>query len=408
MTLRVTQLLLFCLLLPATASAETWPQWRGLTRDGQCQQEWPESLTEERLKQQFHVDLGPSYSGPVVSEDRVFVTETIDEKLESVRAYSRETGEQAWQVTWEGAMKVPFFARANGSWIRSTPALDGDSLYVAGIRDVLVCLDTHNGAEKWRVDFTKVCGTGVPSFGCVCSPMVLGDHVIVQAGASVVKLDKANGDIVWRAMAEQGGMMGGAFSSPVIASIGGREQLLVQTRQQLAGLDLETGNVLWSQDVPAFRGMNILTPTVFGDGAFTSTYGGKSYFFSVTSNDQGFRVDEAWTNKVQGYMSSPVVIGDHAYMHLKNQRFACLDLTTGKEKWISKPFGKYWSLIANGNRILALDERGELLLIDASPEEFRLVDRRQISDESAWAHLAVADGQVFVRELKALAVYRWN
>ena len=31
----------------------------------------------------------------------------------------------------------------------------------------------------------------------------------------------------------------------------------------LAGVDPESGDVLWSQEVPAYRGMNILTPTVY-------------------------------------------------------------------------------------------------------------------------------------------------
>jgi len=31
------------------------------------------------------------------------------------------------------------------------PAYDGDSLYVAGMRDVLVCLDAKTGKQRWRV-----------------------------------------------------------------------------------------------------------------------------------------------------------------------------------------------------------------------------------------------------------------
>ena len=40
-----------------------------------------------------------------------------------------------WKAEWPGAMSVAFMAKRNGDWIRSTPAYDGDSLYVAGIRD---------------------------------------------------------------------------------------------------------------------------------------------------------------------------------------------------------------------------------------------------------------------------------
>ncbi len=392
-----------------TEAADSWTQWRGPARDGQCGQVWPNSLDEDRLRLQFQLELGPSYSGPIVADDSIFVTETHDEREEVVRALSREDGHELWQARWNGAMRVPFFARANGSWIRSTPAYDGDSVYVAGMKDVLVCLNAANGTERWRVDFVEACETSVPAFGFVCSPLVAGDHVYVQAGASLAKLDKHSGRIVWRALTDSGGMMGSAFSSPILAQLAGREQLLVQTRQSLAGVDAETGDVLWSRDVPAFRGMNILTPTVHGNGVFTSSYGGKSFLFTVAAGSEGkCEVRDAWENKLQGYMSTPVVIDGHAYLHLRNQRFACIDLESGTECWISKPFGKYWSLVASGDRILALDERGELLLIQADPEKFQLVDRRQVSDDSTWAHLAVADGQVFVRALRSLSVYRWQ
>lgn len=110
----------------------------------------------------------------------------------------------------------------------------------------------------------------------------------------------------------------------------------------------------------------------------------------------------------QAYMSSPVVIGSHAYLHLRNQRFTCIDLKSGKETWITKPYGQYWSMVAQGDRILALDERGEMLLIRTNPEKFELLDSRKISEASTWAHLAVCGDEIYVRELKAIAAYRWK
>ena len=146
-----------------------------------------------------------------------------------------------------------------------------------------------------------------------------GEHVYVQAGGSFVKLNKRNGETVWRSLEDSGGMNGSAFSSPFKATIAGQTQLLVQTRERLAG------------------------------------------------------VDEA----------------------------------TGQERWVTTPFGKYWSLVAQGQKILALDERGDLLLINANPEKFELLGQRHVSDSPTWAHLAVCGDEVFVRDLKGLTVYRW-
>ena len=401
--------LLSCQTIPAAEPAETWPQWRGPNRDGFSPgPEWPDSLAEDRLSLQWRVELGPGYPGPIVAADRVFVAETENEENEIVRALDRATGKELWRTSWPGAMSVPFMAKRNGDWIRSTPAYDGESLYVAGMRDVLVCLDAESGKERWRVDFMKEFKTPLPAFGFVCAPLVVGDYVYVQAGAGFCKVDKRTGKVAWRVLVDAGGMFGSAFSSPVYVPILGREQLVVQTRQKMAGVDADSGEVLWSMDIPAFLGMNILTPTVIGDSVFTASYGGGSRLLKFERADDKIKPIVAWKASFQGYMSNPVVIDGHAYLHMRNQRFTCVDLSDGKQKWTTKPYGEYWSLVARGDKILALDQRGELFLIRATPKKFDLVDSRKISDQETWGHLGIAGDEVFVRELKAVSAYRWR
>jgi hypothetical protein len=154
--------------------------------------------------------------------------------------------------------------------------------------------------------------------------------------------------------------------------------------------------------------MNIVTPTVHDGKVFTTSYGGGSWLFAVDPARAEKPVEQVWRNKIQGYMSTPVVIGGHAYVHLRNQRFACLDLATGKEAWVTKPFGRYWSLVAQGDRILALDETGDLRLIRATPEQYDLVGTAKVATAESWAHLAVEGDEVYVRDLEGLSAYRWK
>lgn len=202
-------------------------------------------------------------------------------------------------------------------------------------------------------------------------------------------------------------MYGSAFSSPIIATICGVEQAVVQSREKLHGVDLQTGKELWSREIPTFRGMNIQTPIVFDDKLFVSTYGGTTQVLAITKNGEAFDLQQVWSLPAQGYMNTPVLIDGHIYIHLRNQRFACFNLATGKETWRSKPMGKYASMVANGDKIIALDERGELLLIRANPNEFELLSSRKVGDDS-WAHVAVRGGQVVVRNLKEMIVFDWN
>jgi len=390
--------------------AGDWPQWRGPQRDGQfAGPAWPDKLDTNHLQQIWRVELGPSYSGPVVSGERAFTTETRDKKLEVVIAFDRRTGKELWRAQWEGALSVPFFAKSNGDWIRATPACDGESLYVAGMRDVLVCLDVKTGQERWRFDFVNKLEAPVPDFGFVCSPLVDEEAVYVQAGASFVKLHKHTGKLLWRTLKDAGGMWGSAFSSPVFATLAGKRQLVIQTREKLAGVDPADGKVLWEQPVEAFRGMNILTPVIHQDILYTSTYGGKTIGFKVARAEDKFTVAEAWRHKAQGYMSTPVLIEGVAYTHLRSQRAMAIEVATGRELWTSDTsFGKYWSLIASRDRILALDERGLLFLLRASKEKLELLDQRKLATAETWAHLAAADDQLFVRELNALSAWRWS
>jgi outer membrane protein assembly factor BamB len=276
------------------------------------------------------------------------------------------------------------------------------------MRDVLVCLEAKTGKEQWRVDFVATFKSELPAFGCVCSPLLDGDALYVQAGASVVKLNKKTGEILWRGIQDDGGMNGSAFSSPIIAELAGKRQLVVQTRDRLVGADLATGALLWEQKVPAFRGMNILTPVVIGDAVFTSSYQNKSWLYQITKTNDQFTVKEAWSNNAQGYMSTPVVIGDHIYMHLQSQRFTCINIKTGERTWTSTSFGKYCSLIAQGDRIVALDANGTILYLKANPVAFELIDRFPVSESDTWAHLAVSGNQWFVRELDGLIAFRWG
>ena len=385
----------------------TWSQWRGPARDGQLPgAQWPQQL--DGLEIVWEKSHSPTYSGPIVTGDLLFTTETIDKKSERVTAYQLDSGAVKWTAEWPGAMAVPFFAASNGDWIRSTPACTPSHLVVVGMRDVMVCLDPQSGQENWRVDFPEDMKTPMPSFGAVCSPLIDGGSVYVQSGGALVKLDVETGKVIWKTLENGSGMMSsGAFSSPVIATIAGERQLVVATRMELCGVRLDDGGVLWRTPIKSFRGMNILTPLVIGDRVFTAAHSGTAQLFDISNSKDQWNANEVWSQKVQGYMSSPVRIDDTIYLHMKNQRVCALSADDGSIRWTSSPFGKYWSMVSNGKQILALDNSGELLLIESDHDALKIVSKKKVADNS-WAHLAVQGDKVIIRDLKALKVYQWK
>ena len=389
----------------STSIAEdaTWNQWRGPNRDGVWPGELPKSLSALELV--WEKPLQPSYSGPVTDGKLVYTTETVDESFERMTAYDLKTGDVKWTAKWDGAITVPPYAMANGSWIKSTPALAEDSLVVLGMRDEVVCLEPATGEIRWQADLAERFDARRPPFGGVCSPLIDDGAVYVMAGGATVKLSLADGSTIWKTLADEG-EDDDALSSPVIETIAGERQLVVQTRTRLCGVDLKDGSLLWSQRIEAYRNMNVLTPTVFGDRVFTAAQRGQSQCFEVTREDGGWSCKEVWNQKTQAYMSSPVADGETIFMHSSSERLTALDAATGEILWTGRPMGKYQSLIRNDEVILVLNCEGELVAVEPNRDELTIVDKRKVADDS-WAYLGVFDGGLLVRDLNALKVYRY-
>ena len=392
-----------CFSVKAIADDPVWNQWRGPGRNGVWPGELPTSLASLELA--WEKPLQPSYSGPVSDGKFVYTTETVDQSFERVTAYHLETGDVKWTSQWDGAITVPPYAMANGSWIKSTPALAEDSLVVLGMRDEVVCLDPATGKIRWQADLSARFNARRPSFGGVCSPLIDQGAVYVMAGGSTVKLALADGSTVWRTLADEG-EDDDALSSPVIETLDGTRQLVVQTRTRLCGVDLATGSLLWSARIEAYRNSNILTPSVMGNRVFTAAQRGRSQCFEISEENGAWSCQEVWNQKTQAYMSSPVVKDETIFMHSSNERLLALDAATGEILWTSNPLGKYQSLVRNDEILLALKSDGELLAIELTREDLVIVDKRQVAEDS-WAYLGVIEQGLLVRDLKSLKVYRY-
>ena len=111
-------------------------------------------------------------------------------------------------------------------------------------------------------------------------------------------------------MKDEGGLRGGGFSSPVIAELDGKRQILLQARSELTGIDIDSGAVLWRQSVRAFLGMNILTPLPYENGVYTGTYRSGAFYYSINQEDDGWISKEKWRigSKASAYMLSLIHI----------------------------------------------------------------------------------------------------
>jgi len=109
-------------------------------------------------------------------------------------------------------------------------------------------------------------------------------------------------------------------------------------------------------------------------------------------------------------MNSPIMIGQHIYLHGRDKKFHSLSLADGEIAWSSDDeFGEYWSIVNQGDLILALDQKGKLFLVKANPGAFGILDRRVVSpDDPTWAHHGVEGDKLLVRPLYKVSVCQWK
>ena len=81
----------------------------------------------------------------------------------------------------------------------------------------------------------------------------------------------------------------------------------------------------------------------------------------------------------------------------------CIDAGTGKELWSKANVGAYHaSLLRTGDdKMLLVEEKGDLVLVDPNRKEYRELARSKICSNT-WAHPALANGKLYIRDAKDL------
>ena len=402
-------LLLLCLSGVALAAPSDWPQFRGPNRDdispdvGLLKQ-LPTSGPPLEWKA---TGLGAGYSTVSIVGSRVY---TIGERREfsSVVALSVANGKPVWtaKLGKPGAPGMPAF---DGP--RSTPTVEGDLLVAVGQWGELVCLQAETGKALWRKDYGKDFGGKRPSWGFSESPLIDGDQVVITPGGaegSVVALNKKTGALLWRS---KGFTDSPAYSSIIIAQIGGVRQYIQLTEKSVVGVAAADGTVLWRAPRPG-RVAVIPTP-IYSDGFVyvTSGYGVGCNLFKVTAADGKFTAAEVYANRAMANHHGGVIkVGDFVYGHSDGKGWTCQDFKSGEVKWQAKgKLGKGAIAYADGHFYLRGEDKGTMALIDTSPDGYVEHGRFEQPDRSknkAWPHPVITGGKLYLRDEDVLLCYR--
>jgi outer membrane protein assembly factor BamB len=400
-----------------SATSNQWPQFNGPNRDRICTEKglldsWPEGGPRKLWSVE---GMGRGFSTISIAGGRWFtmgdLADEEGDEAQYVLAYDLNSRARLWATE----IGEPFKTGP-----RCTPTVHGDRVYALGTEGDLVCLEVESGKPVWHVNLADDFGGKLMTIWKYSeSPLVDGDRVICTPGgedAEMVALNKFNGDVMWKcAIPELGklGLDGAGYSSAIVATIDGTRQYIQLTGRGVIGVEAETGEFLWGYNQIANNVANIPTPIARGPYVFVSTaYSTGSALLKIQRQGQQWQAEEIYylgPRDFQNHHGGMVLVGNHVYGGSGPNRGTptCIDLTTGKVCWQERApaRGSAAVLYADGNLIFRYD-RGEVVLIEATPEEMRVKGQFKCPDQhDAWAHPVIFQGKLYLRYGDVLSCY---
>lgn len=394
-------IILVVLFVPHVGAAD-WPQWLGPRRDGGSEETVAPWQTAPKVL--WRQPVGEGHSSPVVAGGKTYIfTKTHDKDEEVIEAFNDVDGAKLWRAAYERGSFRSFY----GNGPRATPTVHGGKVYTFGISGILTCSSAADGGKLWQIDTLKTYGAANLFFGASCSPIVEGERVLVNVGgkgASIVAFDKDTGKELWKNLDDKA-----SYSSPIAIGTGDKRQLVFLTAKRLLAVSPLDGAVRWEFPLVDKLSESSTTPVLAGKLLFGSsvTYGG----VGLKLDDNLAKAGKQWHDAaLTCYFSTPVVVGKHLYLVTgaaslikASATLHCVDVETGKKLWSRPNVGKYHaSLLRTGdNKLLLLEEAGNLVLLDPDPAGYRELARAKICGNT-WAHPALANGRLYVRDDREL------
>ncbi len=359
---------------------------------------------------------GRGHSSPVIWGNRIFLTTAVptgnssgpqpEQKL-LVMALDRKSGQLLWQRVARIATPHEGYHSTYGSFASNTPAVDGNHV-IASFGSRGVYCYTHDGQPVWESDL-GIRMRKTMAFGEGSAPALDGNTVVLlydhEGDSLLVALDKNTGKVLWRTPRPPGT----SWTSPLVASVGGRKQVIVAATKFVGGYDLESGKLIWQVKG---LGRNVIPMPVVDDGIAIVMSGYQSpNLLAIRLGGEGdLSGSILWQNqRGNSYTPSPVVQDGKLYMLTDNGTLSCLEVKTGKPFYMQQRLPKTYSfkaspVAANGKLYLATED--EDVVVVRMGERFETLATNTLRGQMFIATPAIIDGEIYLRGQNTLYCIR--
>ncbi|PHS11941.1 MAG: serine/threonine protein kinase [Blastopirellula sp.] len=433
--------LFLSLLNNASSQAEDWSRFRGPNGSGVSLEstDVPTSWSpSENLRWKTQLP-GSGVSSPIVVGDRVFVTcysgyglnrenpGEIKNLKRHLVCIDRKSGKKRWgkivDVTLPEDPYSGIGVTAHG-YASHTPVSDGQHVFVFFGKSGVIAYDM-DGNQLWQ----KSVGTESDprKWGSSSSPILQGNKLIITAAAesqSIVALDKASGDELWR---QEATSLDNSWSTPILVTTkAGRIELVLNVAGEVWGLNPETGKLIWycsTSDADQAQSSAVVDSqrvvyTISGRG-------GASAAIKVGGKGDVSDTHLAWTGRETSRFGSPILHKGKLYLVASGvvssidvksgERSSQIRLESESEGEESSGGGRsrggrggfgsldYASPVISGENLFYLKSTGEMFVFKIS-DKLEQIAVNKVSDEteSFGGTPAISNNQLFIRSNKHL------
>lgn len=404
-------------LTTSSAKADDWSQWRGTNRDGV----WRESgivdaVPTTGLKVRWRAKIGRGYSGPVVANGHVFVTDQVfNPEVERVLCFNEATGEAVWSHSYP----VDYENMEYGNGPRASPTVHDGWVYTLGTQGDLCCLDAATGRLHWQKDLETEYEAIIPRYGASVAPLVEGDVVIIciggQPAASVIAFDRITGKERWKALEDEA-----AYSAPIVVERGGCRQAIVWTAENIVSFNPNTGDIYWSEKWKATwdAAQVVATPVLHKDRLlFVMGWNRGSRMYQLDPDKPTATLVWRTRSRPSTTMSTPMIADDDYFYSIDNVGgLCCQKADSGEEVWKTSEVSgdspnSNAHLTPNGNQVFLFNQRGHLISARISSKGYEETGRTLLVEPTAafraqgplvWSHPAYANKHVIARNDRVL------